>query len=630
MLEQMRSMSKSPVSVILIGLLIVSFAVWGISDVFRGGQADAVVVVGPNKVSVQDYQIAWQRELNRVVQQSQGTVTAQQAREFGLADQLLQRMTSEAALDAKATQLGVGMSDKLVVKSIRELEVFQDPFTGKFGEEQYRTTLNSAGFTPKMFERDVRGDLLRAQITAPVVRGLVAPRAMARIEFAFQGEQRLVSQIIVPETIIPVPPAPTDDVLSAYLAANEDRFKSPERRIASLVTISVQDLVSEVEVPEASITELFEFRKDALSEPETRSWVQISAPDEGSAKAIAERLGNGEAASDIAAALNLAAPLVFEDNTQTQTPDDLIAEAVFAADNEANGASEGRLAWSAWQVSTITPAKTVTFEEVRDQLRDEYIKEEAEDQLFELVGIFDDARASGASLEEAAETANLLLLTLPMVDRNGRGADGQLISSFAGQSEILKTLFETEMSVESEIEQTANDDYYALRTDAIAQPVTPALEDIRDNVIQVWQTAQRAEALKAVVDEMEAALKAGEDINTIASRYAGARVESAILQRGQAVAPLTARHAGGLFAAALGEVVAAPDDSNQYLIVARVDNILPAPPTANGIVDLRRTEMGQTLAADLQAEFLKGLLAQYNVRQDPRLKALALGDNIDG
>ncbi|PHS22705.1 MAG: hypothetical protein COA85_10995 [Robiginitomaculum sp.] len=630
MLEQMRAMAKSPVALVLIALLILSFAVWGISDVFRGGQGDAVVIVGPNKVSVQDYSMAWDRELNRVITQSQGKITSQQARDFGLADQLLQRMINDAALDAKATQLGVGVSDRLISKEIRALEAFKDPITGKFGEEQYRSTLANARYTPKQFEKNVRSDLLRAQITNPVVSGVMAPRSMARIEFGFRGERRHVTEIILPETIVPMPSAPTEEDLIAFLEKYKNTFNTPELRAASLVTISAKDLASEIDVPEDKIRELYEFRKGELSEPETRSWLQITAPDEATAKVIAERLKVGETADEISKSLNLNAPIEFDKTVETNTPDDQIAKAVFAARGNEIGTSEGRLAWAAWKVSAITPAVEKSLEDVRESLREEYIKEEAADQLYELVGNFEDARASGATLEEAAEASNLLLLSLPPVDSSGRDKENQPVSAVANEPEILKTLFETDEAVESEILETVDGDYYVIRTDAIEAPHTPSLDDIRDKVTEAWKINKRAEAIKELADKISAALKTGEDANEIASRYPGAKVEAAILQRGQTVAPLTQRLAGQIFSISKGEIVMAPDQSGQNLIIARLDTILPAGTPSTSLVELGRSSIGEALSADLQNEFLRGLLNQYNVRQDARLKAFALGENPEG
>ncbi len=630
MLEQMRAMAKTPVASALIGLLIVSFAVWGISGVFKGGQGDAVAIVGPGKVSVQDYATAWDRELNRVVQQSQGKVTSKQAREFGLAEQLLQRMITTEALRTKAAQMGIGMSDRLVAQAIRKLPAFKDPISGRFGEEQYRSVLANARYTPQQFENDVRNDLLQAQIIDPVVDGVVAPRILAKIELIFQNERRKITEIILPDSMAPPVAEPSEAQLQAFLKKHQQAFTTPERRAATLVTISAKDLASDIQVPEEKIKELYEFRKDKYATPETRSWVQISAPDESSAKAVAQRLKNGESADSIAKALGLTPPLKFENTDAEHTPDEAVTKAVFAAKPGQTGATKGRLAWAAWRLDGITPATKKSLDDVRQSLKEEFIKEEASDQLYELVGNFEDARARGATIDEAAESSKLLALSLPPVDRGGRDKDGNAVEPLAGQPEILKTLFETDEGAESEILQTANGDFYAVRTDSIEPPRLPPLDQIRDKVARAWKAQQKADAVRAIAAKVEAALKKGEDANTIAARFPGARVELAILQRGQSPAPLSGRHANRLFGIAKGDVATAPDQTGNNLVVARVDAIMQPKTFPPALIEQHRAAISQALAGDLQSEFLQGLLSQYKVRIDQRLKALALGDNPEG
>ncbi len=629
MLEQMRHMAKSPIAVGLIGLLIISFAVWGIGDVFRGGQSDAVVTVGPGKVTVQQYAAAWNRELDRLIRESKGKITSKEAREYGLQNQILQRLTDEVALDVKAKSMGIGLSDDQVVKTIRSIAAFTDPITGTFSAEQYRSALANAGYTVKRFEDDVRGDLIRSQISAPVIAGLNGPRTLVKQELAFAGETRRIAEVLLPQDMTAMPADPGDAVLQKFLDDNAAYFQTPERRAATLVTIFASEMAAEVEVSEDKIKELYEFRKPDLGTPEKRSWVQITTKDETSAKAVAKRLAAGEKPADIASDMHLAAPLEFTDTPQNEGPDDEIAKAVFAAKNGESGASKGRLAWGAWKLNGITPGQIPTLEEVHDKLRDEVIREEASDKLYEIVGNFEEARASGQTLAEAAQSTKLLALSLPPVDRKGNSIEGEPVEIYTKNPKILETLFTTEEGAESEILETANRDFFALSTDEIIPPSAPKLSAIRARVLAAWQARQRADAIKKMADSIGSALETGEDPNQVAARYPGSRVEYSILNRRQNPAPLTPRHAGQLFAAKKGAVISAPDLTGTTMVVARVEQIIPAKAPQDAEVELRRAAIGNALGQDLQAQFLQGLLDEYKVRQDPRLKALALGDNPD-
>jgi len=183
--------------------------------------------------------------------------------------------------------------------------------------------------------------------------------------------------------------------------------------------------------------------------------------------------------------------------------------------------------------------------------------------------------------------------------------------------------------VESEILETDNGDYFALKTDTIQAPQTPTLADIHDKVLEAWKANKRNEILQGFADEITKALKNGENPNDIAKRYKGAKVEGALLHRAQESPPLSPRHIGQIFSISEGEVAMAPDQSGKNIIIARLENILPAGTPTPTVLAQGQSVIGEAMAADLQAQFVKGLLDQYTVKQDNRLKALALGDNPD-
>ena len=105
---------------IVMGFIVVSFAIWGIGDIFRGFGAGKLAKVGSTEISDGTYRYAYQNELQRLQQQAGRVVTNEQARAIGLDRQVLGRLVTEAALDQRAQTLGLYMSDAQVAKSITD------------------------------------------------------------------------------------------------------------------------------------------------------------------------------------------------------------------------------------------------------------------------------------------------------------------------------------------------------------------------------------------------------------------------------------------------------------------------------------------------------------------------------
>ncbi len=115
MLESMRNAAQHTVGkaimAVVMGLIIVSFVIWGVGDMLRGFTASNVATVGGAKISSQDFRYEFQRTLQQYQRRLRQPFTTEQARAMGLDRQVLQRMISEAAIDEEARRLGLDISD---------------------------------------------------------------------------------------------------------------------------------------------------------------------------------------------------------------------------------------------------------------------------------------------------------------------------------------------------------------------------------------------------------------------------------------------------------------------------------------------------------------------------------------
>ena len=137
MLQQLRAGVGSWVAKIFIGLLVISFGVWGIADVFRPGLSNSAMAVGETKVSVEDYISAYSRSLNAMQRNFGKVLTREQARALGVESQVAAELVSGAALDENARLLNLGLSKDTLARLIGQEKAFQDS-SGKFSRDQPR------------------------------------------------------------------------------------------------------------------------------------------------------------------------------------------------------------------------------------------------------------------------------------------------------------------------------------------------------------------------------------------------------------------------------------------------------------------------------------------------------------
>src|SRR6202042_313035 len=148
MLRGMRKASsnwlgKTIMSVVM-GVLIISFGVWGIADIFRGFGQSTLAKVGHPEISTEQFRQQYTDRLQQIGRQFGRPLTPDQARAFGIDRQVLQQMIAEGELDEDARRLGLGQSDAEVMRMIFNDPNFKGP-SGTFDRVRFTQTLREFG-----------------------------------------------------------------------------------------------------------------------------------------------------------------------------------------------------------------------------------------------------------------------------------------------------------------------------------------------------------------------------------------------------------------------------------------------------------------------------------------------------
>ena len=160
MLEGLRIASQHRIGRIILGIVMgfiaLSFAVWGIGDVFRGFTTTRLAKVGSGEISIEAYRGAYQNELRRLQQRARRAITNEEARRFGLDEQVLQRLVTELSLDQKAQCARPRhQRERDVLRLTRDENVFKGP-TGKFDSDRFKQIMRDAGYTERSLPRSSR------------------------------------------------------------------------------------------------------------------------------------------------------------------------------------------------------------------------------------------------------------------------------------------------------------------------------------------------------------------------------------------------------------------------------------------------------------------------------------------
>ncbi|MEI9963556.1 MAG: SurA N-terminal domain-containing protein [Caulobacteraceae bacterium] len=242
MMAAFRALVKSWVAKVLLGLLVISFGVWGVRDVFHTRISDWVIKAGSRTVTATEFKQVFDRQLRQASQQTGRALTAQDAADAGLDTKLLQDMADSEAIAELIRRSGIQASDKLLVSELRKQPAFFNSITGAFDEKAYQALLAQNQLTPTEYEKGLRDEIAQDHFSIGMVAGLRAPRTYSALIAMFNLQARAFSFFAIDPKSVGAPPKPTDADLTKFMQDNADRLRRPETRQISLVRFSAQAL----------------------------------------------------------------------------------------------------------------------------------------------------------------------------------------------------------------------------------------------------------------------------------------------------------------------------------------------------------------------------------------------------
>lgn len=626
MMAAFRAFAKSPVAAVLMGILIVAFAVWGVGDIFKVHISDAVVKAGSREINSADFKQRFDEQLQRYEQQTGQTISADDAVQQGVLQQALEGMATEESVLEAIRRSGVQASDRLVLNEIRKVPAFFNPVTGAFDEQAYERILGQHNMTPVGFQQEERDELSITHMSSAFAAGLKVPWTYA-VLFAGLDQQTRAADVFMLAPPTAPPATPTDAQLNAFIKSHADQLREPETRMISLVRISAKAIEPTLTPNPADEQKLFDSEKAKLTTPERRSFVKIQAKDPAQAAAIAARLSKGENPNAVAASYGTK-PFTYDNEPLQVIDDQPVAQAVFAMKvGQVSGPIQGQFGLAVAKLTGITPGKPATFDEVKAQIDQQLNEKAAKDAAYDQSEKYADAHDKGQNMDAAAKTAGLKVFTIPVpIDATGKMANGQPLPSV--NDKMIKDAFSQPQGGETDITDLGNGEYYALRVDKVTPAHVLTLDEIRPQITRMYEVNQVEIALKAKADALVQRLKKGEAIDAVAAS-AGAKVQHLQLTRANAQAQqqaLGSQLLEGLFSAKAGDVFDAAAQNYGFAVV-KVDSIQVGSPAdiakeSQGI----RQQLSEGMARDEFTEMFYGAArSEVKPKIDLSLAYQALG-----
>ena len=627
MLGLLRNAAGTWVAKGLLVLLVLSFLVWGISGRLMGGFAghDSVITAGGTKVSINEYRLAYDRQLSVMSQQFGQRLTHEQAKALGVDNQVLAQLVSGAVLDEQARKLGLGLSKDRLAELTREDPAFKGP-GGQFDKRTFEYMLRQIGMRPEDYLKNRAQVAVRQQIVEAVSDGLKAPDTFFKAVALYRGEDRTVDYLTLPKTLVEPIEAPSDSVLSAYFEANKKTYAAPEYRKFSYVRLEPADIMDTTAVTDQQVSDDYNKNKARYTTPELRTIEQLVFKTPDAAKAAFDSLKAGATFDKLVSAEGKTqADTLLGTLAKDKIADKAVADAAFALNaNEVSPVVQGTFGPVLLRVTEIKPEVVKPLAEVSDQIRKDLALGEASRILLDVHDNYEDTRASGSSLADAAAKLKLKDVTIDAIDRSGLRLDGSIVKDLPESPELIKAVFDAEPNTENDALTTADNGFIFYEVSSITPARDRTLDEVRQKVAADWTAAETTKRLAAKAGELEKRLKAGATLDVIAGELKLEKQTKRGLKREADDADFGKEGAAVMFGVGEGGTGLIPSPTGDGQILFKVAEVFePAGAEASSVPEDAQKSFTSGMSDDLLDQLVAQLQTQYDVRIDQAAVAQA-------
>jgi len=615
---------------VVLGLIAVSFAIWGIGDIFRGFGRSTVAKVGSTEITVEQFRQIYNDRLQQLGRQTGRPITQDQARLLRLDQQLAGQLVAEASLDQYARKLRLNLSDAEVARQIMTDTNFRGT-NGQFDRARFEQLIHSAGYTEPRFAAEQKRLTLRREIGDTVGGDMIAPKTLAEAQNRYENEQRAIDYVTLARDKAGdiAPPAP--EVIAKYFEDNKAQFRAPEYRSIVIMSVSPADIARTSEVSDADAKRTYETNRFRFGTPERRHVQQMTFSSLEEAQAAATRLEKTEI---IFEALAAERGLSDKDTdlglvTKTGIIDKAVADAAFSLPEGAiSPPVKGVFGTMLVRVDKIEPENVKPYAEVEPQIRQMLANDRAKGEIASRHDKIEDDRAAGLRLTEIAPKLELTANTIEAVDRTGRDLAGQQVAGLPSGVDVLGTAFGSDVGVENEPLQLTGGGYVWYEVAGVKPSRERNLDEVRAQVEERWRNEQVSDRLKAMAAGMVDKLKVGTPLSDVAAAENVPVKTTFGIKRAGNTATMPPRVVEAVFATPKDAAGSAESIPGEWTVFQVTDISVPTLDVASE--EGRRIQDGlkRTLTEDIVTQYLQRLQADIgaSINQDA-LRRVSSGSN---
>lgn len=516
MLQDIRKSTQGTAAKVVIGLIVISFAGFGLQSILVDGGRGSVGEVNGETITPNEFNLAMNTQQRRLISMMGENFDPSLLEPERLKPQVMDSLVTRKLLLQSAAAHNLSVSEREIGALIGGMEQFQ--VDGKFSPDAYRAALAGAGYDPIYFKQSLAEDLTVNQLRSGLAGSEFVTPAEIGLNAKIALEQRDVRYLTLPQEQFAQTDPIAEGEIEAYYANNQLQFQTEEAVDLDYIELVAEDFVKPVD--EAILREAYELEiQEAQYGIQNRvSHILLIDDVDEKLAAVQEKLATGASFADVAqeysddaGSANLGGDLGF--STGDAFPEEMEAALALLDLNEVSGPVVTDAGTHLLLVTERSEVAPPPFEELRADIEERIAIQEARVEIVRVVETLRDLAFNADDLNEPAEEMGLEVEQVEGVTRT------QVESLFSKPA--LRTAAFSEEVLEqghnSDVIEIGENHYVALRVREHHQPEVLPIDEVKDQIEATIRVAKTTAAMKAEAQALLANLESGRSLEELAT-----------------------------------------------------------------------------------------------------------------
>jgi len=609
-MEIFRKLAHNIFFKIFLGIVALSFVMFGVSGFILGNSNTWVAKIGSRTISLNSFNNAARSDREIILSNANSPQAMQYLESQQFKSDVLARLVNKIMIENIKEDFAISASKKIIFNAVAKDPSFKDE-NGKFNREKFVNFLAKNGLDEARYIAEIESEIISNMALQTLAMNVAINYQEVVERENFRQEKRVADIITISKNNLKNINISTKD-LEEFFAQNKQHYKSKEVRQISYVTFSKNNFANDLKISDAEITAEYEKNKANLLEPELRSFYQIVFEKKEQAADFIAKLKAAEKSQ----IKNQFAKLALEikgknlkaisiNNARKEDMLEVIANPVFESKlNELSEPIESALGFHVVLVNDIISAKPMSLAKAKDSIKLSLATGREEKVLQDKISQIDEAVLANNSLEKLAQKFGFGSVKHAVLEQLTNSKE---VENLSGISESAFALKEGGVS---KILYTNSGGFYLVKVDKIIPSTEKTLAEVEPQLRQDFIKEKSVKALKDLAAEVAAKVKANpEKAAEIAAKYQVKFTKNSEISRisylnlqGRTI-PFQSRLAENVFALNVNEVSDAIAQNENECVVAHLREIKPSKAST--------AQIQQAQTAEIE-EFRNTIMSNYN------------------